>query len=455
MQVDPDVLVTRFASWSGPWRALRIAEPIFVLILLLAFIGLEPVFLVGESRLPPGVVIEGGGDTLRELLYVSLFLTVVVNSYLGRGTHFLLKVPIGLLVVLAWCWLSVLWAIAPEIALRRIAFTTIVALSLVYTVRHLSYKDTIGILSTILAAIVLLDWISVALFTDAIHQAGPQVKDPTLGGSWRGVHDNKNEAGAFCAVACLIFLHLTVVYRSYIVGPILISLSLGFLYMTSSKTSFGFLFVAIAVGSTAKFGVLRPRVRNAAVVGAALLLLLLFSLDAIPIKLIEGTLDDPAALTGRARIWPVLLNYLSDHPWLGAGYGSFWAIGADSPILTYGSGWLTTINHAHNGYLNLAIQIGLPGAALVIVALVATPLYALFGRPFRGASSRWLICSVLVFCWLRDLLESSFLDRDNTTWIVMVIMYVLLADAIQAEASTSYPNLFFSPAGVAEPSRGT
>lgn len=437
--------MTEGPSWLRFWSGTRIAKINFTLILLLAIVGLQPVFLLGETKLAPGTSSEGGGDALRQILYVAFFASVLLNSFARQGAHCMQQVPIGVAIVLVWCAVSIIWAIEPDIALRRVVFTAVVTLSLLLTVRALPYDDVVGILSTVFAAVVVADWLVVGVFPDAVHQSGNLVQDPNLAGSWRGIHDNKNEAGAVCAIACLFFLHLTVKYRSFISGPALIVLSLVFLYMTSSKTSFGFLFLAALIGLMSNLCLSRPVLRAVFLVGLVLVPLSAVALDRIPNDLIQSVFDDPAGLTGRVQIWPVVINYLRDHPWLGAGYGSFWSIGSGSPILDYTSSWVTTINHAHNGYLNLALQIGVPGAIVAILALVVLPLHSLFSRSFAPDASRWLICAVLSFCWLRDLLESSLLNRDNSAWVVMVIMYALLAGAVDRAPAAAAENLIDEP----------
>jgi hypothetical protein len=73
--------------------------------------------------------------------------------------------------------------------------------------------------------------------------------------------------------------------------------------------------------------------------------------------------NDPRTFTGRVLIWRALMNFIGDHFWLGTGYGSFWNVGDDGPIYRYASGWVTRISEGHNGYLDLACQLGVPLAA--------------------------------------------------------------------------------------------
>ena len=53
----------------------------------------------------------------------------------------------------------------------------------------------------------------------------------------------------------------------------------------------------------------------------------------------------------------VLIAYARDHLLFGAGYGSFWGIGDASPMLAYGDTWLANVYEAHDGYLDLLVNI--------------------------------------------------------------------------------------------------
>src|SRR3546814_8024133 len=59
-----------------------------------------------------------------------------------------------------------------------------------------------------------------------------------------------------------------------------------------------------------------------------------------------------------------MLYQIEQHFWTGVGYGSFWAIGADSPNLHYNVDLVTAVGQAHNGYLDVAATIGMVGLGL-------------------------------------------------------------------------------------------
>jgi hypothetical protein len=402
-----------------------------VAVLLLSFIGLSPVAVIGDPAPGSAVLQSGEGDTARQISFLLLFGIMAVYVTMTRGLRQLAAIPAALAVILGWCWLSVFWAVSPDIALRRIALTTIVVLIVRYCVASLSYKAVLSLLFGTFAAILLLDWAAIPLLPNAIHQSNEAINGigDNLIGNWRGLQSHKNEAGAFCAMACMVFGYVSFRSRSLIVGPLLVALSLLFLYMTQSKTSGGFVFVAMLAGVVVCASYKRPVVRGIILFLAAMAVPVAVLLLPNTIDTALYTFDDPGAFTGRAQIWPVLLAYASDHLMLGAGYGSFWSVGDASPVFNYTSGWILTIDHAHNGYLDLLVQIGLIGLVLTVGGLVVYPLYVLLFRPLGNGASRWLLASLVVFGCLHDLLETSLLERANPVWVAMVIVYCLLFDA--------------------------
>ena len=378
---------------------------------------------------------EAGGDSARQACLLFLFGAVVAIGFRTRGARFLFAIPMTFVPLLGWCWLSLAWAIDPEAALRRVVFTTLVILSIVYALHSMSYRQVINVLMAAFASILLIDYLAVAVFPLAIHQAIEA--ETLLAGAWRGMHNHKNEAGALSAMALMLVLHETVRLRSVLTGPLLVAAAAGFLFKSEAKTSEGCVLVAMVIGLTARFAFQRPRVRMTLLVAAVLAVAAVLPFADDLLVQLAATLDDPAALTGRVQIWPVLLQYASDHPLLGAGYGSFWSIGEASPIFRYGSGWVASIDHSHNGYLEILIQTGAIGLALSIGCLVIQPFWALFTQPLDPEMSRSLIASILAFGCLHDLLETSLLYRANSTWVMMVIMYCLLSKARLPRCSSS------------------
>ena len=418
----PKVFSAAPIAWTiHRWPAITLAA-----ILFLSLIGLSPVAIVGPDINVSGIP-SGDGDTLKQAIYVLLFLLIAWYAAATRGVRELAAVPWPLAVVLGWCWLSLSWAVDPSIAFRRVVLATLAVTTVTYAVRAMPARTVLNVLSATLAVVLVADWISIPLFHYALQQADEVEKE--LAGDWRGLHNHKNEAGAFCAMASIIFVSAAYRARSRISGPLIIAATLAFLWLTKSKTSIGFVSVGMLIGLLAEFCYKNPPLRRFLLVASLLAIWGVVAFDAIPYDAFVAAMDDPAAFTGRSQIWSLLAQYAGDHFLFGAGYGSFWGLGTESPLYAYTTGWVTTVFEAHDGYLDLQVQIGFIGLAMALALLVIRPLFILFCRPLRTDTSRWLLCSILAFGFLHNLLESSILNRSNGTWVIMIIMYVLLEDA--------------------------
>ena len=98
----------------------------------------------------------------------------------------------------------------------------------------------------LLAVILVVNWLSIPLIATRAPCAGEI--DPGLVGDWRGLYAQKNIAGAVCAMTAILFL-FSRNGRDNWIGWLVALAAIGFLVMTRSKTSLGFLPLALLAGS--------------------------------------------------------------------------------------------------------------------------------------------------------------------------------------------------------------
>jgi O-antigen ligase len=84
--------------------------------------------------------------------------------------------------------------------------------------------------------------------------------------------------------------------------------------------------------------------------------------------LLLGREEEAETLTGRSVIWPEVVRFVSERPWLGYGYESFWTAGRIDEISAQ-LGW--GLREAHNAYLEVLLWLGIVGLALVILVAIA------------------------------------------------------------------------------------
>ncbi|WP_083467897.1 O-antigen ligase family protein [Methylobacterium tarhaniae] len=392
---------------------------VFALLLLFALTAAAPL-----TSLTGGDV-AGEGSLLRQVGFIVIFGVAFVGVKGYSDLSKIIELPRSIILTLMFCAVTLYWAIDPEIGARRLILTCVIISTIFMLVHYLSIERSIEQARIVLSCVLLANFASVLLFPQyAIHQE-EAFGDPGLAGDWRGIYPEKNAAGAITAFTIILYIFhagaSSVMYRAVIVGA-----SFVFLYFSGSKTSFALVILSIIFGWIySKYNSKYNHVIfwSLCFVLCVMGIIMMNYWDEL---LMPFSRED--ALTGRVQIWPIMIAYLSEHPF-GAGFGSFWNIGADSPIYVYSMNktWIKKITSAHNGYLDIASQIGLVGLGAVVITFVIIPLSdlainATVYKP-RGA----IVFAILIFCIGHNFTESSILDRDNIVQIFFMFSLALLS----------------------------
>ncbi|ODU68633.1 MULTISPECIES: O-antigen ligase [unclassified Novosphingobium] len=418
----------------------RLEKPANRQLLAACLGGVLLLVLLGPLMVYSDQPMLGEGNAGRQLAYFALTAAVLFGLRPAEWRR-LIAVPIPLVVALGWCWLSLSWSIDPSVALRRMILTTLVIWIIFVSVRQIGSALTVNILRIALCVTLFANFVTVALFPDfGIHQANA-IGDKELVGSWRGIMMHKNFAGEVSAL--LIPLLIFDAPRKWLWPRVAgIVAAAVFLYFSHSKTSLGLIGVAVLAG----FAFERlPARRRVYVIP---LLMVVFAAAALLNDLysnpLEALLRDPEAVTGRSSVWRALLAYLNDHLWLGSGYGSFWNVGPISPIFKYAKGWITELANGHNGFLDLAVQIGVPGALLVVASVIVVPLVQVFSDHRLKAQRVAIVIAFIMFAFMHNTTESSLFDRD-VIMQVMLMFALALIPALKAEADRADRRRVSSP----------
>jgi O-antigen ligase len=131
-----------------------------------------------------------------------------------------------------------------------------------------------------------------------------------------------------------------------------------------------------------------------------------------------ASLHRDVTFTGRARIWSFALLSFFRQPWLGYGYGAFWWVSSESRQALALIGYPTP--HAHNGFLDLGLQLGFLGIALFLAGWVVALSRAVRNvHTTTAPSSRWPLL-YLLFVVFYSLTENSLLAPNSLLWILYV-----------------------------------
>ena len=257
---------------------------------------------------------------------------------------------------------------------------------------------------------------------------------------YTGATNNKNTLGEICSLWIFLFIWTIVVRRDekntaqavkgetafgFIVLFLALFLMKGPSGYGASAATYSASSIAVLVVGLAIFFTLRRfksrldqlgRVLVIMLVGAGLLAGTMDLLDISPTALIAGALGRKADLTGRADlIWPVLLPIAWQNPVLGAGYGSSWI----KPV----PGLTLDINEAHNGYLDVFLELGVAGLVLLALTVMMYLKKAMneFPDNFHWAAFR---ISYLVMFLCHNWTETTLLRSREILWSLFVLFTV-------------------------------
>ena len=330
---------------------------------------------------------------------------------------------LGLVVILAFA--SKYWSIDPETTQRRVIALTINGSFAMY----LGSRFSDAHLPRLLACCALVMGLLSLFMVFAVPSIG--VHHDINAGMWRGVWYQKNQMGiVMVAGATAAAAWLAAEDRPHPVPIATIVLCLGLVLATQSKTSL--LCAMLGVGIVAILWLLKragPALIIVAiwigVIGAAVAWWL-WTFESG--EILQSLGKDPT-LTGRTEIWDALFRMIDQRPWTGYGYNAFW--GKDSEPATWvrhQTGW--SVPSAHNGWIDLLVQLGWPGALLIGTLMLSSYVLTVARLPWAGRREGfWSIAYLSVYLVL-TLSESVLLSAQNMPWTLCL---AILARAVYPE----------------------
>jgi len=402
----------------------RLAEIAYFAFLLLIFVGLQPFAIRDAAALTGAEAATGAGDALRQFAFASIFGLIVFASVREKGYRAFAAVPPVLALLLVWCMVTSVWSPEPGISLRRAVLESVIVLSAMMSASALGTHRSFQLLSWVLAGVLVINWLSIPVLHQAVHLPGDP--EPSLVGDWRGLYFHKNIAGAVSAITAIVFFFAAWDRKRW-TDIALCAAAIGFAIMTRSKSSLALLPVALAIGAVYRIAWhstldrLIVTVLVAIVAGAAAVFLFADQ------SAIAHLFSNPDEFTGRAEIWQAEISFIRDHPYLGAGFGSFADTGNLSPLHDYvGGDWVNGVAHGHNAYLQLCVTIGGVGFCLALIALVLLPLIAFVRENSGRVAEMAMPFAIFVFIVFHNLLESDFLEGDGPAWVAFLLVLATL-----------------------------
>ncbi len=386
------------------------------------------------------VVVEDylAGSAIDRLAYLILMILTLIQmirktegrralSETGRSNRYLL---------FFYCFMcfSVVFSPFPLVSLKRFVKTcgTLVMALMVWTSEN-PRKTITDLFSLFLGAAMVLSLLFIYLLPDV----GTMLEWDGYT-SWVGITSHKNSLGSLAALSSLFYLWVLLHREECVrrgVAVFVLALSLYLLGGSHSTTSQ----LIMAVGSLIMVGQRALRASSGRR-GAALVVLWIaaLALGVLVLRLAVGKplseyvvegLGKDLTLTGRTFLWTEVVRYARQRPLFGYGFGGFWVGDLGNDLWTTFT-WRP--NQAHNGYLDVFVQLGMVGSLLFLGVLVQT------GARVAGALRRdrrlgALLVVLYVNCIITNFSESSFIRLNALDWFVFLLAACCRPDRLANE----------------------
>jgi O-antigen ligase len=259
--------------------------------------------------------------------------------------------------------------------------------------------------------------------------------DPWTGqGNFIGVTTSKNVLGLVCLVSGLFLFWDTVTRwinrknpgtrKIIAINLTLFAMTLWLVSKANSATSSLCLVLGCLVITAAHTRIIRHRPVLLTIlipVGICLYLLLEFLIKLNLTAMVAEAVGRGPDLTGRPDVWKVVLA-TNINPYVGAGYESFWL---GSRLLWV---WerLGTVNQAHNGYLEVYLNLGFIGLFLLSAFLIAS-YRTICRRMTVSASHAALALALWTVLLAYNVTEAAF--KGHPLWAVFLLWVILVPPA--------------------------
>ena len=386
------------------------------------------VFMLTGALIAPVIAPDQGETPILRLVWLPVY-AVTAGLVVFRFEKVVRAWPAWLIMggLVALAFVSKYWSLDPGVTERRVIALAINSAFAVY----LGAAFRGAALPRLLMGTCLVMAVGSLVMVFAFPRIGVHQFDNV--GLWRGLWYEKNQmglvmvVGAVAAAATLAADNLARNGRSPWTPLLTLALATLLVLATQSKTSL--LCWILGVGLVAGWWVLRQG--GAAVTVAAVWLGVVLSVGGGWLwttqssAILEALGKDPS-LTGRTLIWGSLMRKVGERPWTGYGFSAFW--GEDSiPAREVRLETQWPVPSAHNGWIDLLVQLGWPGAIAVgaVMAIAAVMIVARLNG--LGVREGFFSIGYLAAFTALSLSESVLLTHANLPWVLVL---AILARAV-------------------------
>ena len=395
----------------------------------------------------PGTTDPTEGSIVDRWIYLSLGL---VGIYTLSRRHLdwqsIWRENFWLIVFFVYTGLSILWSDYPYVSLKRLIM---VLCSFIMVLVVLTEQEPLFALTTVLRKCALIYIPLSIILIRYFRHIGVQWDWSGAAVSWIGTATHKNSLGQAAVISTIIFIWCTSYKQKSTKGKMIdyayIIMSLYILKGSDDAVSMTSLSM-FAIGLFVFFWIkiLKNRthkIKNFAIISGGLIFVLLLTFVAHTLNpfsensllgLAITAMGRDITLTGRTGIWMDIFKTASESPLLGVGYGAFWI--GDIANIPWSDNRTWTLGQAHNGYIDVYLQIGWIGIVLLFMVIVSTvpKIIRSFKFDFEYARLRMTFFLLILFV---NITESTFLRGRHALWFLFLMVIVSIPHVVRKQNS--------------------
>lgn len=357
----------------------KLQTPINVIDLLIkinSFILIYVTFFTTNIPFDPSNYADTfGGETTNirnQIVYLFLFFSslVILSKRFDNILSFIRSEKYLSLFILL-CLLSAIWSDYSFLSIKRSFQLFVMFLVIVEALVNIDPKILLKQLKIVVSIYLFFNLYACRFIPAAI--------DPVFG-TWRGMEVQKNwlaQNSLYCLLSSIVFFRFDKTRYMKLFDSLLILVSVLIIYKAHSSTNLIAVVIIVFMGIIFQI----ESIFNNLGIGRSILgltflfiltlggIFLIFSSEIF--GLIPGYFGKDTTLSGRVDIWDFVWNDIAKRLLLGYGFATYWIMGSSrlEIFASYFEGFM--VNEAHNGYLEILLQLGVIGFIFFLFPIIA------------------------------------------------------------------------------------
>ena len=371
------------------------------------------------------------GNVYNRVIF-SLLILIALAVLLKNKNFFNIKKKINtwMIVLYLFALLSMMWAVYSLVSFKRwiMIFGHLLMVYLVFNhednqkaFEHL-LRRYFFIITTL--SLLLVKFFKNLGFERTVH--GTKV--------WAGVMTHKNELGAACALAIIFAIWRFIKNKNWTIMFEAVVLLISFYLMIRSGSATAIILALLGIlllFVVSKYDINKIKKLFAVYVIAFILIMIIWQdFFSNTLTSLFSALGRETTLTGRIPMWRDLIKMGSKHFWLGCGYENFWLTNFSQVWSKYSF----RPNQAHNGYIEIFLNLGLIGFILFMIYLI-NGFRKVIGLMEGDKGFYGLIMVYVIMILFNNITEAFFL-KPNLEWFLLLYMGVVGIESKDFTANT-------------------